>query len=370
MLQQQAQKQNIQQTTRVQNILRSPWLRPLNDADMINDWLAQANPMWSLDQVRARVVDIIQETPDTRTFVLRTNHLWRGHAAGQHVVIEVEIAGVRYQRTYTLASAPDGSRQVSITVKRQQGGKVSRWLHDRLRVGDVIGLSRPMGEFVLPAATPDWLLMLSAGSGITPVMSVLRELKARGYTGHIVFLHSCRDEGDAIFRDELKALARDWPSLQLEYVHTAADGRMDAAEIKRRVPDYSNRHTLLCGPSGFMQMVKDFWKAEGLEANLQCEHFGLAPIATRTGDKLQATLSFARSNSTAETAGNQPLLVDAEQAGLKPKHGCRIGICQSCKCKKISGTVENLLTGEISAEPGEMIQLCVSAARSDVVIDV
>jgi ferredoxin-NADP reductase len=353
----------------LQPILRSPFFAPLNDVQAIDDLLASANPLWSLTRIKARVVQIRQETADTRTFVLKPNRNWTGFRAGQHVVVDVELEGVRYQRTYSLSSSPRQRDTIAITVKRQPGGKVANGLHDHLAIGDVVGLSAPAGDFVLPEAPPARILMLSAGSGITPVMSMLRDLQARGYDRDVFFLHVCRTPEDAIFAGELHAATATLPGLKLHLHFTAENGRLSLEALATLVPDYARRQTFLCGPAAFMADVRAKWDREGLGERLACEYFGLAPVITATADA-PVEIRATRSERVFTARGARPLLVEAEAAGLKPQHGCRIGICQSCKCRKTSGTVQNLVTGEISSEPNEMIQICISAARSDVQLEI
>ncbi|MCA9675447.1 MAG: hypothetical protein KC464_10465, partial [Myxococcales bacterium] len=179
-------------------------------------WIGQVDPTWSPREVRARVVEIIDETPDTRTFVLQPNHHWRGHRAGQHTTIEVEIDGVRVRRCYSISSAPSPARRLAITVKRVPDGRVSSWLHDELCPGDVVGLGAAAGDFVLPEPRPaGGLLLLSGGSGITPVMSMLRDLDARGAVDDVVFVHHARSRDHVIFGAELEAIAARRPGLRL-----------------------------------------------------------------------------------------------------------------------------------------------------------
>ncbi len=356
-------------TTKAKALLHSPWLHPLNDVEAINDSLALVNPLWSLNRIKARLLDIIPETPDTKTFVFAANRHWRGHAPGQHVVIEIEIEGRRYHRTFTVSSAPSADARFSLTIKRTAHGKVTRWLHEHARPGDVLSVSEAAGEFVLPNSTGELLLMISAGSGITPVMSMLRELRSRAFAGNVVFLHVCRTRADEIFGAELRDLAAAWPAFDLRIIHDRKTGPLDAALLRQYVPDYARRQTFLCGPPRFMQMVRELWTTEGLEQHLSYEYFGLPPAETTASGELQAAVNCTRSDTRFETAGAQPLLVEAETAGLTPAFGCRIGICKTCQCRKRSGTVANLLTGEVSSEPNQVIQLCISAARSNLELD-
>jgi ferredoxin-NADP reductase len=349
---------------------QSRWLRPLNDLHAIDDLLAQVNPTWSLGRIRARVRAVVQETPDTRTFILRPNRNWPGFRAGQHVPVEVEIGAVRHQRTYSLSSPPGDGRRVAITVKRQPDGKVSNWLHDHLRAGHVLTLGAPAGDFVLPRIAAARLLMLSAGSGITPLMSMLRELRAGGYAGDVAFVHACRSPEHAIFGAELARLAATWPRLHLHLHYSRDGGRLEVGKLTALVPDHAERRTLLCGPQGFMATFQDHWRARGIENSLQLEHFGVATVPLAAAHDPAVTVRWARSQRSFTARGTAPLLVEAERAGLTPRYGCRIGICRTCQCVKLSGMVENLRTGKVSSEPGESVQLCISRARSDLVLDV
>ena len=347
----------------VSRLLGSPWLRPLNDRDAIDDLLVQVHPTWSLGRIKARVLEIREETPDVRSFVLRPNRRWPGFVAGQHVTVALEIRGVRHHRTYSLSSAP-ADRFLRLTVKRHVGGRVSSALHEQLAVGDVLVLSPPAGEFVLPPVPPRRLLLLSAGSGVTPVMSMLRDLHHRAPDRDIVFVHICRTPADAIFASELGALAASMRAVRLVTHVTAEQGRLDAGGIAALLPDYAERATWLCGPASFMEMVQARWDGEGLGERVACERFSDAG-APRRAAGVPVQVRATRSNRCFTTTGERPLLVEAEAAGLAPKYGCRIGICRTCRCRMTSGTVENLRTGKLTSEPGQLIQLCISAARSD-----
>lgn len=361
---------DVNHSTPATSLWRSPWLRPLNDLYAIDDLLAQVHPTWSLGRIKARLRCVVQETPDTRTFVMRPNHIWPGFCAGQHVLVEVEIDAVRHLRAYSLSSVATDGRLVAITVKRQPGGKVSNWLHDHLRPGDVLTLGAPAGDLVLPTSVPPHLLMLSAGSGITPLMSMLRELRARGYAGDVAFVHSCRSHEYAIFGAELEHLAATWPRLRL-HLHFSGDaGRLDVHTLTVLVPDYAACHTLLCGPEGFMATFQEHWRGRGIEDRLRLEHFGVPAAPLAADGNAALTVRSVRSQQTFTATGAVPLLVEAERAGLRPPYGCRVGICHACQCVKLNGTVENLRTGKVSSEPNEPVQLCITRARSDLVLDV
>lgn len=333
-------------------------------------WSQQLGRAWAVEDVRARVVAVVPEAADVKTFILEPNGNWRGHRAGQYIPVDVEIDGVRARRCYSLSSSPHEPR-LSITVKRVADGQVSPFLHEQVRAGDIIGIGAAAGDFVLPEPTPPQLLFLSAGSGITPVMSMLRWLDGRDAVGDVVFVHYARCRWDVIFGAELEAIAARHPSLKLIIVSDddAVGGGFDEARLAKLVPDFATRATFLCGPPGLMARVEKVWQDAGASGNLQRERFTLpsaivrAPVA-EVVQPVELRLGRSARTVAGDTAGT--LLEQLERAGERPAYGCRMGICHTCKCPKKSGTVRNLATGEISSAPDEDIQLCISVPCSDV----
>jgi ferredoxin-NADP reductase len=352
--------------------LKHPWVESIVRLSAVEDTLQALHPVLSLTQVRARVVRIVDETPTTKTFVLQANALWQGFSAGQFVRVGLEINGRRVERVYSLSSRP-GARKLAITVKRQTGGLVSQHLHTHTQVGDVLSLSQAEGDFVLPTyLTNDWpekILLLSAGSGITPVMAMLRDLQARNYLGDVAFFHVCRNAQELTFAKTLQRMEADMPNLSLIKHFTQDSGHLTADILRFEVPDLAQRSTWLCGPQGMMQTVHTLWSDWKIAAPLHTERFTAPALFPAAAPGAPVAVSMANSGTSFMTEGNAPLLVQAENAGFFPKHGCRIGICRSCQCTKKSGTVENLQTGELSSAPNEPIRLCISVARSDLALD-
>lgn len=376
--------------------LRHPWVESIVGLPAVEDALARLHPLLSLTQVRARVLRIVDETASTKTIVLQPNALWLGAQAGQFVRVQLEIDGRRVERAYSVSSR-SGSRPIAITVKRQEHGLVSQYLHAAVKVGDVLTISQALGEFVMtrdPAPPqgasiplggsaehavasvgasvsselPSKILLLSAGSGITPVMAMLSDLQAQRYPGDVVFLHVCRSPSDLIFAERLRGIAAEFSGLSLVVHCTAIDGSFSPRVLALEVPDLAQRTTWMCGPTGFMDAVSSYWRANGLDAPLFSERFVGAPLLPSTAPGTPVQVALLESGATFTTQGKAPLLEQAERAGLSPKHGCRMGICRSCQCVKASGTVENLQTGEVSSVPNELIRLCISTARSDVTL--
>jgi ferredoxin-NADP reductase len=352
------------------HLLDQPLVTAMVRRTAVDDVLTALHPMLSLGDVRARVVSIVAETPDTKTFVLQPNAHWRGACSGQFIRLRLEIDGKQVERVYSLSS-PGGGAQIAITVKRQLGGLVSNYLHTAVTVGDVLTISQAAGDFTLPDAAqqplPARMLLLSAGSGITPVMAMLRGLHAQRYAGDLVFVHMCRSADDLIFAAELERLQAQMPGLRLVRHFTQLHGRLNPALLSGLVPDVAHRATWMCGPVAWMDAVHAYRATQSEVAPLHSERFGSAPQLL-TVEGTPATVHCATTSKTFITNGPEALLVQAERAGLAPKHGCRMGICASCQCTKNSGTVQNLVTGELSSAPNETIRLCISAARSDITL--
>lgn len=333
-------------------------------------WLGELDPSWSLTERRARVVEIIDETRDMKTFVLAVQPGWPGHRAGQYVPVDVEVDGVRERRCYSITSAPDDAR-LAITVKRAPGGRVSNHLHDRVRVGSVVVLGDPLGDFVVDDPS-EKLALVSGGSGITPMIAIVRDLAARGVLRDVVFVHCARSQSDVAFLEELGDLAERHAGLRvIMRLDDAgeAPGPLSTGELLRLVPDLAARQTWLCGPAGMMDALAPAWSAPDAAPRLHVERFvSRAPVTTTPGDGRPVRLTLAKQGRDV-TAGAGTLLDELLASGERPAFGCRIGICHTCKCKKRRGAVVNLLTGAVSTDPDEEIQLCISAARSDLELD-
>ncbi|HVK74595.1 MAG TPA: ferredoxin reductase [Kofleriaceae bacterium] len=361
-------------TETVRQVLGSRFVAALTTPYGVDRYLEQVDPTWSLTEVRARVAAVRRETSDAVTLVLRPNVNWRGFRAGQHVALTVEVGGVRHTRVFSLSSSPRRpGGEIEITIKRHARGLVSQWAVAQARAGAIVTLSQATGDFVLPARVPPRVLLLSGGSGITPCLSILRTLLADGHAGRVTFVHYARTADDVIAAGELARLARRHPALDLriELTHTATPAPLlDRDRLLALVPDVAACEAYVCGPPTLAAAATAAWTALGLGDRLHLEHFAPpAPPAPPASDLAPAALiRFGRSDRTIASDG-RPLLVQAEAAGLSPASGCRMGICGTCRCRKVAGTVRDLRTGQLSGAPDETISLCVSAPVGDVTLD-
>ncbi|WP_030671227.1 ferredoxin reductase [Streptomyces sp. NRRL B-1347] len=333
-----------------------------------DDYLGLLDPLWSARHPAGRVTAVLPEGPAAATLVIRPGRGWRGHLAGQYLPVGVEIDGVRHWRTYSITSSPTGP--LTLTVKAQRGGRVSPHLVHRTRPGIVLRLGPAQGEFVLPQPLPERLLFVTAGSGVTPVMGMVRTLARRpGPVPHTVLLHSAPQSEECLFRAELTLLDAQLPWLTVRLAYTRTDGRLTPDRIAALCPDWRRRDAWVCGPSGLLDAAEKSWAAAGVRERLRVERFRLAPLPPREGDAAGAPVRFGRSGVEADARASVPLLAVGEAAGVAMPYGCRRGICFGCLVPLAEGRVRDLRTGEVRGEPGELIQTCVNAAAGPLLLD-
>jgi ferredoxin-NADP reductase len=335
----------------------------------------QLAPTWSRTETRAEVIDLRRESPRATTVVLAPNGRWRGFEPGQFVPVTFEVNGVRTTRCYSLSEAPERGR-LQITVARHPQGKVSRHVHDSLALGAVVTLGEAAGELVLPRE-PGPVLLIAAGSGVTPMRAHVRALAKRHALADVILVQDARTDEDLLFAREFRALAEVEPGFTYVPHTTAGDDparRIDGDRLATLVPDFAARTALACGPGGLVAMVEATFAKAGARERLRTESFtpppSQAPREPRAEAAIDAPVALLRSHVHFNADGRTSLLVQAEAAGARPKSGCRMGICHTCTCTKRSGTTVNLLTGRVSSEPNEAVQLCVSAALGPVELDV
>ena len=347
--------------TLTRRVLGSSLVDLLTGPHGVDRYTELVSPTWTQNDPRAQVVAVRRATPRSVTLLLEPNDAFGGFRAGQYVNLSVDIDGRRRTRCYSPASA-EGQRLIELTVGLHDGGLVSTHLYRNARPGMVVGLDDVGGDFVLPAIRPKRILLVSGGSGITPVMSMLRTLQAERYAGRVTFIHYARTPEEACYRDELAAM----PRVQVLHgytrtpAHHAGDlqGHFGADHLQAAVPDPDAVY--VCGPPALVAAVRE-QRPDAISESFVPPQFTAA-------DPSGGRVTFLGSTISVVDDGRS-LLEQAEAAGLKPASGCRMGICHSCTCRKTGGTVRNLITGAISTAEGEDIQICVSAAVGDVEIN-
>lgn len=340
-----------------QKVLGSDLVGLLTGPHGVDRYTEVIDPAWTRAEARAKVLDVRRDTPRSVTLVLVPNQAFtESVSAGQYVNVAVEIDGRRHTRCYSPANA-EGAQFIELTVGRHDDGLVSSFLYNHARRGMVVGLTGVGGDFVLPAARPRRILLVSGGSGITPVMSMLRTLVAEGHEGEIAFIHYARSRAEAPYHDELAALR----GVRVLHGYTRSaggdlDGRFDAAHLAAAMPQPDA--VFVCGPNALVDAVRE------LCPDAQSESF-VPPTLDIPAEPSGGRVTFGDS-AIEVTDDGRSLLEQAESAGLNPASGCRMGICHTCTRRKTSGVVRNLTSGAVSTAPDEDVQICVSVPVGDV----
>lgn len=331
-------------------------------------WAGRVSSTWSRRRPLARVVARELAADATVTLMLAGNRHVRMPAPGQHLMVGAEVDGRRVARSYSPTPLPGG--RFAITVKAVPDGRLSQHLVQSARVGDVLSIGEPFGTLALPADDAP-VVLLAGGSGITPLIALLRDQAALGTTRAITLAYWVRTLDEACFVEELRVLADAHPSLRVHVATTRvadprfAHGRLDVATLSTLVEGHVAPHVIVCGSAGFVAHARAL--CDGLATSFQAEAF--SPLPVLPGEEGEAEVRLARSGTTLRVPRNQPLLAALEAAGLHPAHGCRMGICNSCACGKSTGTTRDVLTGARDPEPATALRLCVNAAAGDLVLD-
>jgi ferredoxin-NADP reductase len=333
-----------------------------------DDYLSLLNPLWSSRELRGRVEKVVPEPEDAATLVIRPGWGWHyDHRPGQYVGIGVQVEGKFQWRSYSVSSAPkrDG-RTISITVRAMPEGLLSSHLVNGLEPGTIVRLALPEGDVVLPDPPPAKMLFLVAGSGVTPVMAMLRTLDRRGTMPDVVMHYSSPNADRMIFRSELEELADRHDTLALHQLHTDSDGMLEMKDLDTFVPDWRERETWACGPAPMLDAISEHWEDADLEDQLHLERFSLQVGGEAEG----GTITFQTSGKTAEADGATTVLEAGEEAGVGMPYGCRMGICHTCTLTLVKGAVKDLRNGEEFNQPNEQVQTCVTAAMGDCTFDI
>ena len=311
---------------------------------------------------------VVPETSDTATFTFRApSGAFFDYQPGQFITLDLPVPGGNVQRTYTISSSPSRPLSISVTVKAQLGSIGTRWMLDHLRPGMQIKAFGPAGIFSFLRHEAPKYLMISAGSGITPMMSMTTWAWDSGEMPDIVFVHAARSPSEIIFRQRLEGMADRVPGLQLRFSVEEGDpfrtwhgyrGRLNQIMLGLMAPDYLEREVFCCGPEPFMQAVRDMLIALGYDMDkYHQESFG-APVRNEAeapvlddvipDEDSAAQITFAASGITAKCNETDTVLSIAKASGLNIPSGCTFGLCGTCKIRKTAGEVHMVHNGGIT----------------------
>tara|TARA_R110002049_G_scaffold288534_2_gene471124 strand:+ start:13342 stop:15432 length:2091 start_codon:yes stop_codon:yes gene_type:complete len=341
---------------------------------------------------RLRVAKIIQETDDVKTFRLVACHgggIPFSYLPGQFLTFTLPVAEKPIKRSYTISSSPTQGYYCEVTVKREDKGAGSRYLHDQVKVGDTLEVRAPSGRFTFTGQESDDIVLISGGVGITPMMSIARALTDMAWPGEIHFVVACRDPEHFIFESELQRLQSEFENLQVHVAMSRIDddmngyrsGRLGKEMLTEWVPDIAKKRVHICGAPAMMEATKEMLAALGVAAeNIHTENFGStqkpkAKVAKKQGAKETAStgaqVKFAASNKSTNFQPDETVLEAAERVDVDIDYSCRVGTCGMCVVKLLSGDVAMEIEDGLEPEDKEngMILACQAKAEQNVEIE-
>jgi glycine betaine catabolism B len=339
-----------------------------------------------------RVGSIVTQTPTVKTIRLLPSSSDRFLAftfvPGQFLNVAFWIGGARMNRSYSISSSPTQREYVELTVKREPRGAISRHIDDLLKVGDQIEAAGPVGKFTFTGTEADSIVLIAAGVGITPMVSITRYLTERSWAGDIFFIYACRAPTDYIFQSEVAALQRLNPKLHVAVVMSRAEGtdwkgprgRITKELLTQTVPDLASRRIHLCGPPSMMDAIKATLTELGVPSDqVKTEQFGaVKPAPAAAGTSLKPTppatgllVTFSKNNKSAKIHVDQTVLELSEELSIGIENSCRIGTCGVCKVKMTSGEVEMAVEDALDADDkaNGIILACQAKPKSDIVVE-
>lgn len=343
-------------------------------------------PHWSTDAYRAQIVEIRDEMEDMYTLVLKPksgiiDNSWPIFEAGQYLELMIEKDGARTLRCFSISSSPayyDRTGLIELSIRIQTKGRITPWIRQQLALGSLVNISAAQGDFILPKTEASKkLLFIAGGSGITPFRSMLQQqamnkdnLNSSSSEFDIHLLYYSRDNQHIAFQHEFEQLEKDFPNIVVTFIDSAVSGFICADHLQEYCNDFSQRSAFICGPSPMIQQARAVLSDLGVAKDkINFEFFGVAPIEIENSKQGIVHFQTSEKIAVSEKDKAQTLLEQAEEQGLTPVSGCRIGVCHQCICKKKSGVVFNTRTQEYSDTGSEEIQLCISVAQGDVVLD-
>lgn len=348
-------------------------LAPLINPAQFDFWAQQFGSTRAWKRCFARVVAVQAEGRDSKTLTLKTNRNWQGFAAGQHCNITATIAGRNITRSYSVSSAPADDRRIQITVRRKAGGLMSEYLCKRIQVGDQLELGRAFGEMLLPTPMPAHLLLLAAGSGITPMMSQIRTLARIGMPTPVTLVYWEKTAPDFNFARALESITRQYPNFNLKLITTREHSELPLSgrisnELLNQIPNMDAvDQVFACGANGFVQAAASVCALRKLP--LLSEAFTAPPAQSKNTEVAEHDVYLRRRNQLLRVNNHLPLLEQLESAGVSVPSGCRQGICNTCTCVRNSGLTADVFSGATDNEPTQIIRLCISRAASNIELD-
>jgi ferredoxin-NADP reductase len=325
-------------------------------------------PVYQVNGYRAKVLGFRDENCGVYTLVLKVSRHWKGFKAGQHIELGTERDGVKISRIFSISSAPllyKTHRIIELTIQKQAKGRMTPWYRSGLKVGHYVSITQAQGDFIIENPNQEFLF-IAAGSGITPLLSMLEEHRS---TANVHLMYYAKVDKH-LFNKELNKYQKLGENIKITLINSTQSGRFCQQHLEQYCPDYVSRKCYICGPSEMIVSTEKLLLNQNVQAeNIGYEYFTAKPLSD-LNINTAGKVSFKQSSLEVETnANNQTLLELAESKGLKPITGCRMGICHQCICQKNQGVIYNTLTNTYSDTGSEEVQLCISMPVGDVSIN-
>jgi ferredoxin-NADP reductase len=342
---------------------------PIISADALDFWLQRLNPTFSVSRTLARLVARTVVAHDTIQLTFAPNRAFRGARPGQHINLTAEVDGRQVTRCYSVTSVPQRGRRFDLVVKRLTHGRMSTFLTQRLRIGDAVEVGPAFGELHAAPADPTPRLLLAGGVGITPLLAQIRESALAGFAAPTTLLYWAKRRADLCFTAELEALQRQFPNFSVRFFLTQVEQpqpRISESMLLAQLPDLASRSVFACGPGGFVREAGMAAQAHALR--FQSESF--EPLRAAAAEGGEVSVRLARRGINISVQRGRTLLEALEGQGVALRSGCRMGICNTCACPSLSGQTRDLRSQAISSGEPASVRLCVSAAVTDLTLDI
>jgi len=342
---------------------------PIISADAVDFWLQRLNPALSVSRSLARLVGRTVVAHDTIQLTFAPNRAFRGARPGQHINLTAEVDGRQVTRCYSVTSLPQRGRRFDLVVKRLTHGRMSTFLTQRLRIGDAVEVGPAFGELHAAPADPTPRLLLAGGVGITPLLAQIRESALAGFAAPTTLLYWAKRRADLCFTAELEALQRQFPNFSVRFFLTQVEQpqpRISESVLLAQLPDLASRSVFACGPGGFVREAGMAAQAHALR--FQSESF--EPLRAAAAEGGEVSVRLARRGINISVQRGRTLLEALEGQGVALRSGCRMGICNTCACPSLSGQTRDLRSQAISSGEPASVRLCVSAAVTDLTLDI
>ena len=361
----------------------SNWLaRTLTNKDSFNAYIESViqlfRPEWRIERQSAQVISSHTENKNIYTLTLKPCKSWNGFQAGQYILLSAEVNGRMLTRTFSISSAPRDFQEtgfIEVTIRAQEHGSMTPWLRGNLKNGDYIYLSDAMGDFCL-RSDHHKKVFIAGGSGVTPIRSILNEHRDDAWLKDAHLFFYLRNQDETFFKKDLERLKEKDLNLHLMYSDDIGFFSLEQLTTGLKSNDLASTEFYICGPGQMIELCSTTLTSESVStANIHFEYFGKAPVklalnSTNDGEFIHVDYLDSR-KQVKFTSGtvSKTLLELAEDEGLRPVSGCRMGICHQCICKKKQGRVYNTKTQEYSDSGAEDIQLCLSIPVGDVELE-